>query len=330
MDSRTGLGVLTIVLVAALAVGFAKSPMKFYGTEITKETLQQGMQKPILWVFYNDAEVNSRNWYDFGARASHVIHIPILNLFYKTIVKANHDFYRIETIGGLQGVAELLGGWKALPNTLQNPKAMVTEPEEDWIRTAVLAKFGGLWVSRSVICLKGFGELPKDRIVAYGQDTVPMYGSSVPGFRCLWSPRAGEPLFVEWEHRCRDRLETQLGGRQFRGDAKSDWVDLTQTYPVEVRYREELGRDPKTNKNLELENLLASGTQGRLPFSVPASAVYIPIPYGDLLDRRFYGWILRLSEEQVLESDLVVSHLLASCLESQTQHLSLQNDFARA
>ena len=316
MESRTLTGIITIVLVAVFAVAVAKSPMKFQGTEITPETLKDGLQRPVLWIFYNDSEVNSRMWYDFGARGSHVINIPILNLFYKSIVKANGDQYRVEVIGGLEGVASLLGGWKALPNTLQNPKAMVTEPEEDWIRSAVLAKFGGLWVSRSVICLKGFGTLPKDRVVAYGQDTVPMYGSSVPGFRCLWSPRANEPLFMKWEQRCRDRLENQLGGRQFRGDAKSDWVDFvaSKQFPVEIRYREELGRDPKTNKNLELEDLLMSGTGGKLPFAVPSTAVYIPIPYADLLDRRFYGWILRLSEEQVLESDLVVSHLLASCL----------------
>jgi hypothetical protein len=193
---------------------------------------------------------------------------------------------------------------------------MVTEPEEDWIRAAVLSKFGGLWCSRSIVALKGFGDLPKDRIVAFGQDSVPMYGSAVPGFRCLWSPRAGDPMFVEWEKRCRDRLENQLGGRQFRGDAKTDWVDFTtaKLSPYEVMYKEELGRDPRTNKNLELEDLLAAGTQGRLPFTVPSCAVYVPIPYADLLDRRFYGWILRLSEEQVLESDLVVSHLLASSL----------------
>lgn len=316
MVDRTAIGILTLVIVSAVAVAVAKSPMNFQGTEITPETIKAGLNKPVLWIFYNDSEVNARHWYDFGARGSHVINIPILNLFYKTIVKANGDQYRIEVLGGLQSVANLLGGWDKLPNSMRNPKSMVTEPEEDWIRSAVLAKFGGLWCSRSMVALKGFGQLPKDTVVAFGQDSVPMYGSSVPGFRCLWSPRAGEPLFVEWEKRCRERLETQFGGRQFRGDAKSDWIDLcaAKISKCEVRYKEELGRDPRTNKNLELEELLAAGTNGRLPFTVPSHAVYVPIPYADLLDRRFYGWILRLSEEQVLESDLVVSHLLASSL----------------
>jgi hypothetical protein len=232
-------------------------------------------------------------------------------MLYDTIVKQNGDRYRIEVIGGLNGVAGLMGGWDKLPYTLQNPKSFVTVPEEDWIRTAVLEKYGGLWVSPSVLCLKGFGDLPKDRIVAFGQDDVPMYGSPVPGFRCLWAPRPGIQMLRSWEERCRSRLEHQLGGRQFRGDAKSDWVELCKEgAATEVRVLAELSRDPKTNKNIELEDLLAAGTGGNIPFAIPPTAVYISIPYKDLLDRRHYGWILRLSEKQIVESDLVISHLL--------------------
>jgi hypothetical protein len=300
-----------IVLVGIIATAAALSPYKFFGTEITPESLKVGMNRPVLWIFYNDSEVNSRQWYDFGARSSHVINIPLLNLLYETIVKENKDKYRVEVIGGLPGVASLMGGWEKLPYTLQNPKASITVPEEDWIRTAVLQKYGGLWVSPSVLCVKGFGDLPKDRVVAFGQDSTPMYGSAVPGFRCLWAPRPNIQMMTDWEQRCRSRLEGQLGGRQFRGDAKSDWVELCRGgAATEVRVLEEQARDAKTNKNIELEDLLAAGTGGNIPFAISQKAVYIPIPYQDLLDRRHYGWILRLSEKQIMESDLVISHLL--------------------
>ncbi len=301
---------LGIGLVVVAAFVASKIMPKLEGTEITPETLKIGMGMPVIWLFYNDSDVNSRIWYDFGTRQSRVINIPLLNTFYKTIVEANKDKYRVEVIGGLNGVAELMGGYENLPVSLQNPKSRITQPEQDWIRNAVLAKYGGLWLSPSVICLKGFDVLPKDSIVAYGQDTTPMYGSEVPGFRALWSPQVEHPVFVEMEKRCRERLTYQLGGRQIRGDAKSDWVDVTQEFKVEVRYREELGRDPRTNKNLELEDLLAAGTEGRIPFAVPESAVYVPVPYEDLLNRRYFGWILRSSEDQIMNSDLVIRHLL--------------------
>ena len=308
-----GLGILLVGLATAweVAGGVAK-PMT---VEITKETLRIGLERPTIWLFLNDSDTNSRHWADFMSRSSNVINIPILNLFYQTIAKHNGDKYRIELVGGLQRVAELLGGWEKLPTLMRNPKARVNGPEEDWIRAALLAKFGGLWLSPSVVCLKGFGELPKDKVVAFGQDTAPMYGSAVPGFRALWSPSAANPIFVEWEKRCRARLEYQNGGRQVRGDAKTDWIDLTASQEgVEVRVKEELGRDPQTNKSLDLEQIFASGTQGRLPFAVPETAVYMPVPYDDLLNRRAFGWILRSSEDQIMDSDLVIRYVLEKSL----------------
>ena len=308
-----GLGVLLVAAAAAWEV--ASGLPRKQGVEITLETLMVGTDRPPIWVFYNDSEVNSRQWSDFMARSSRVLNIPLLNLCYETITKHNGDKYRIEVIGGLQRVAELLGGWDKMPQYMRNPRARVSAPEEDWIRAAILAKFGGLWLSPSVVCLKPFGELPQERIVFFGQDDDPMYGSAVPGFRAVWAPFPNLPLFAEWEKRCRTRLDWQLGGRQARGDAKSDWVDLTLGGDkADVRVRDELGRDPRTNKRLDLEHLFASGTQGRLPFDIPAEAVYVPIPYNDLLDRRMFGWILRSSEEQIMESDIAIRYVLEKAL----------------
>jgi hypothetical protein len=308
-----GLGIV-LILFAALQE-YKVGPPKQLAVEITPETLVIGTKRPSLWLFYNDTDTNSRNWSDFMARSSNVINVPLLNICYETIVKQNGAEYRIEVIGGLQRVAELLGGWNALPNYMRNPKARVNVAEEDWIRAAILAKYGGLWLSPSVICLTPFGKLPTDKIVAFGQDDVPMYGSGVPGFRALWSPHGGHPVFVKWQKRARSRLDYQTGGRQVRGDAKTDWVELTTGLPeIEVRVKEELGRDPRTNKRLDLEQIFASGTEGRIPFTIPECAVYLPIPYDDLLNRRMFGWILRSSQEQIMESDLAIKYIIQKCV----------------
>jgi len=270
-------------------------------------------KKPYLWLFYNDSEVNSRWWADFGARSSHVIHIPILNLLYDSILSKNMNDYDVQIIGGLTDVAKLLGGFGLLPENMQNTKAFVTEPEEDWIRTAILAKFGGLWLSPSVYCLRPFGKLPNDRVVTFGSDDVPMYsGSTVPEFRALWSPMPEHPLFVYWEKKCRGRLNYQNGGRQVRGDAKSDWIELSKKYKKEGKIRYELSRNVKTGKRIELEDLFAAGTEGYLPFPIPPDAVYLVVPYKELKERRMFGWVLRSSEEQLLESDLAFTHIVNS------------------
>jgi hypothetical protein len=303
-----------IALVVAAAIWEWKAGPLRTGAEITPESLKINGHLPPMWIFYNTSEVNSRQWYDFGARSSRVLNIPILNLMYNTIVAASKDEYRVEVIEGIEGVARVLGGWDRLPWSMQNGKAQVTEPEEDWIRNAVLAEHGGLWVSPSIISMKKFGAMPKDKIVAYGENDDGMYSrpyEGIPGFRVMWSPRKEHEVFVEMEERCRTRLDGQLGGRQVRGDNKSDWIEVTKgRSDIEMRIKGELGRDPYTSKKLELEDLFAAGTEGRLPFKIPDTATYVPIPYKDLLDRRQWGWALRLSEDQVLQSDIVVKYLL--------------------
>jgi len=293
MKSEQAIVIGVAGIVVAIAAYFIATK---HDTEITPEMLNIGLNRPIIWVYYDDSQVNSRYWSDFGARSSRVINIPILNLCYESIVKANGEDYRIEVIGGLQGVSELLGD--VMPKGL-NPRANVGPAQLDWIRTAILAKFGGLWLSNSVVCVKGFGKLPEN-VIAFGQDDVPMYGSSVPGFRALWSPRAGEPRFVEWEKICRDRIESQVGPQSH----KSDWAELFQG--AEIRRDYEFSRDARTQKKLQLEDLFA--TQGG-SLSVPCDAKYIVIPYDDLVTRTMFAWILRSSEEQILASDMAISKI---------------------
>lgn len=304
MKSEQAIVIGVAAVAVAIAAYLASKPRE---TEITPEMLKIGMDRPVIWVYYDDSQVNSRFWSDFGARSSRVINIPILNLCYESIVKANPE-YRVEVIGGLQGVSELLDA--DMPSSLKNPRANVGPAQLDWIRTAILAKYGGLWLSNSVVCVKGFGKLP-DNVVAFGQDDVPMYGSSVPGFRALWSPKAGEPSFVEWEAMCRERLESQLGGLQVRGDAKSDWMQLFEG--AEVRRGDELSRNSKTQKKLQLEDLFA--TQGGV-LTVPSDAKYIVIPYDDLVNRSMFAWLLRSSEEQILASDMAISRVLRKLIKA--------------
>jgi hypothetical protein len=205
-----------------------------------------------------------------------------------------------------------LGGWSALPTPLQNSQKIVNEPELNWIRAAVLAKWGGLWVSPSTVFLKQLGPLPPDRTVFFGTDTdVTVSGAAgtpVPGLRVVWSPAPDVPLWVAWEKKVRARLERRSGGSEFRHDEKSDLADALTSGAVEVRPMAELGRTA-AGKRIQLEDILAAGQDGVVPFAV-GSAVFLPVPWPEMLERRSFGWFLRLSEEQILSSDLAISSIL--------------------
>jgi len=302
------------LLLVSLVLGGIYSWHKIRTNPFTDRGLfGQGMNKPVLWLYYDQSDVNSRWWKDFGARSDRALNMPFLNLCYETIVTRNRGDYRVEVIGGLQGVAELLGGYENMPLRLRNPIASVNEAEMNWIRAAVLAKYGGLWLSPYSVCLQSFGKLPTNKVRFYGTDIGETYsgsaGTSVPGLNCIWVPRAAHPMFVEWEQMCRARLDGQRGGQQIRRDANWDWVALTAKYAdIEVDVHAELARK-RGGRRIELEDLLAAGQEGRIPFAIPGHAVYVPIFWPELRDREFFGWFLRMSEQQIMESDLVIRDL---------------------
>ena len=288
-----------------------------------RHILKRGMEKPVLWIYVNNSEVNARGWQDFEARSSRVMNLPFLNLCYETCVKANGDDYRIEVIGGLTDLAIRLGGWEELPTSLRNPEAMVNEPELNWIRAAVLARFGGLWASPALIWLKPMGKLCKKSVTLFGSDDEVSFvgpgGTAAPSLRVAWSPIPEHPVWVDWEEKVRTRLEKRAGGSEFRRDEMTDAVDAqrfaaARGEPIVVRPTVELTRKGAAGRRIQCEDLLASGDVADMPFDITKDTAYVPIPWPELKERRAFGWFLRMSEEQIIDSDLAVSHLFRSVI----------------
>jgi hypothetical protein len=264
--------VVALVLIIAVVGGWAfVAAVRTDDPLQDKYLLQRGEKMPTLWIYVNDSDVNARFWKDFGARSSRVLNQPFLNLCYETCVAANGDRYRIEVIGGLADLAVRMGGWEALPTPLQNSEAPVREPELNWIRAAVLARWGGLWVSPATIWLRGVGELPEKKIVLFGSDDEVTFvgsgGTTVPSLRVAWSPVPEHPIWSSWEAKARERLERRSGGSEFRRDEMSDAAEAlaeaaARGEPIEVRPTAELTRKGAAGRRIQLEDLLAAGGEG--------------------------------------------------------------------
>lgn len=284
-----------------------------------RKFLELGMDLPVIWLYIDMSEVNSREWADFMGRSSRAISLPFLNLCYQSIVKHNKDKYRVEVISGLSNLALRLGGWEHLPGPLRSALSPVGAAELAWIRACVLKKWGGIFLEPSTIALKGFGELPSDKVVFFGTDDGETYsgpkGTEAPGMRCMGTLKPEHPFFVKWEGLTRERIERQAGGKQFRGDEKWDARQLAGEMPNDIVYLPSSELSRNTNgKRIQLEDLLSAGQQGVLPFAIYEESVYVPIPWNELSRSRNFGWFLKMSEDQVMESDLVISHLFRTSL----------------
>jgi len=312
MDSRTVLIPLVILTAAILAT----NQYRIYKQKNTFEDpdiLKRGLNTPTIWVFVNDTDVNSRWWADFGARSSRVYNMPFLNLCYESIVKAATNKYHVEVIGGLADAEERLG---YLPTPMRNKRIPLRQEEMTYLKVAFLEKFGGLWLNPATIALKPFPELPKDKVVLFGSDPLETYagpeGTELPNQHALWSPKPAHPFFKKWKKTLEPRIEEQHGGSEVRNDSRWDIIFAgSDKADVTIMPNAELTRKAGGRK-IELEDLLASGTEGVLPFEIPRETLYVPFPWPELLQRRMYGWFLRMSEQQIKESDLAVTYLFKS------------------
>jgi hypothetical protein len=302
------IGVLTIVALVSAYVYSVNCVNDNIFTKI--DIIEIGMDNPTLWLYYDQSDVNSRWWTDFGARSSRVLNTPFLNLCYQSIVKYNGQTYNVKVLAGLSDVAILLGGWKELPKSLQNPIAPVGEAEINYIRARILRQFGGLWVNPSTIFVNSLPDFSnQENIVLFGTDKdesyADKYGTSVPGTDIMYSP-ANHHLMVLLEEESYKRLERFEGGKQFRKDIKWDMFGLIHDYPDGITYLPEYEFARKPNgRRIQLEDLLSTNV---IPLT--ENAVYVPLDYDELQNRRNFGWFLRMNEEQILvDNNLFISQL---------------------
>ena len=305
---------ISILAMVALGVGATMSHRMIQNNPFeSKDLFEHGMNKPIIWIFYDTSIPNARQYFDFSARSSRALNLPFLNLCYESISKQNMDRYRIETVSGLAGLADKLGGWDQLPAKLQNPLVTLEPSDITWIRAALLAKFGGLWVAPATICIKPFDKLP-EKTVFFGTDSdetfVGTAGTAVPNFQVVWSPSPNQPLWVGWEAKSRQRLNSSGGGDTARSAHKWEYIALVNMFPdVEVKPLAEIGRKGASGRRIQIEDILASGQEGNIPFEISPLGLYIALPWPELRDRRAFGWFLKMSESQIAESDLVIRDL---------------------
>jgi hypothetical protein len=308
MDTRTVLVPAALLIAAVAAAAFMNNKQKnnYYDDKL----LERGLDTPTIWLYIDDTDVNSRWWADFGARSSRVYNLPFLNLCYQTIVNATGGKYHVEVIGGLADAERRLGG---LPEPMRNKRLPLRDEEMTYLKVAFLEKFGGLWMNPATIVIRSFPELPKDKIVLFGSDPLETYagpkGTFLPNQHALWSPTPHHPFFVQWCQMLYERIDRQATGKEIRHDKNWDILFVgTGKENVVVMPHAELTRK-KTGRKIELEDLLAAGTDGILPFDIHPETVYVPFPWPELLERRIFGWFLRMSEEEIMSSDISVKYL---------------------
>ena len=264
--------------------------------------------KPTLWWYVDDSQVNARQWLDWGNRSTREPNEPYLRICLQRARDLwGHDF-DIQPIVGREAA---LSRVKGPEGAAQAPPALWMP----WCRAAFLSTYGGLWLDGSVLPMGAdlrqrlgstdalmFGADPEEAL-----STAAATGPSSPaaGLSAGWAAMPAHPVW--------SALERDLGAligsgapswsaAEARRSLRTLWERICSG-TVRVDRAAEVSRD-RYGRRLELDTLLG---QTEWPDSDLTGGLWLVWPDGrDGLERAsHWAWFLRLSEDQIRESDFV-------------------------
>ena len=313
MKERVNLGILFFILIflfifyqmylkSSTSVTFTYEEMKKF---LENRNDDNRIRKPILWIHLN-YEVNCRKWENFYSRKTHALNQGYVYLTIKTIIdRCKHSFH----------ICLIDDNTFDKLNSCWLPKHKnVADPLKTYFRflskCKLLHNYGGLFVPASFICFRDLIDM-----YSYSDDRIVMN----PGKRfledtsCFLSCHQNSPkmhVFIQYLHK--SILKEGFGSNSIYFNSKLDgWMNKTLTY-IDGK---QIGMKTKGGEKITLEMLMSSNY-----LSINKDIFGILIPQGELLQRIQYGWFPRLSPEQVLESNIIISkYLLLACVENQSE-----------
>lgn len=313
-----GVGIVAVVLGLAYGV---RSQISGY---VDSPSLNG---KPKIWWVLDDSQLNSRQWLDWGARTTHEPNEPYLKIGYRRAKTMAGDFDLEAVIGRVDAHRTLeAAGCVIPPDADRAPPAIWLA----WCRAAFLTHCGGLWLDGSVLPTGSAQELRKRLdadVLAFGVDPDESVGADPFGATNLpvqeqtrpmagpsagWSAKPHHPAWAGIERDMRaiiDAGDQSWSAAECRKTARYSW-DRHAAGVIKIDRKAEASRDAY-GRRLELDTLL---TESEWVSGTTKDSLWLPLPDGrDKLERATpFLWFLRMSEQQIFESNFYWSKVARS------------------
>jgi hypothetical protein len=253
------------------------------------------LSKPTLWWFV-DAERNARHWYDFGGRSSDLPNRGYLQIALKKVYETQGDQFTIKPLlGRKETLAQIRNA---------NPSALQLPPDlwRSYVIANLCAQYGGLVVdgnstlfiskmpTLSGINAAMFGVYPDEPFVSPTTAVAPG-----PAPYVGWSASKGHPT---WTYAAEEYNNLVNAGPQAWGAASARRTFLQI-------WKQQQGLGLTIVRGIDGSGLQLQDIFGKTPVNLPKETTYISYD-GDMLARRYeHNWFLRLSSEQIRESNCV-------------------------
>lgn len=274
--------------------------------------------KPNLW-WFTDNEVNARRWFDFGARNSRRPNRGYLQVALDCVFATQGKDFNVNVLFGREEVAKKIqscGG--------NVPKEVFVMPVALWRQWAIanlIAFCGGLAIAGdSTLCIGPsfgphvmnvqeavFGIYDEEPRVAPGSDTGP----------ATWVGWGIRPRTSGWNtvanmwNQLASAGPTSWSAAEARRFNLGVW-EAQKAKGTKLIQSIDGGRKVDGYQRTLEDLLMTSAVPADPKLIIPPGTVYIPMD-GDKLARDYkYGWFIRMSSQQIMESDFVWANLARS------------------
>jgi hypothetical protein len=276
---------------------------KFFLGKLTRNDIGS-IRKPLLWI-YVPHEYNGRNWLSFGSRSSYELNQPYLYLTTKSILKhCSTDFHVI--IIDDTSFPKLLEDWPYINTPLDKHKRLYGLMQ-------ILYTYGGLLTPISFVCFRSLLDLyytgtrhNKMFVVEKPNHETLVDAAFVPSPYFMGALKENAVL-LEFIGYLKGIIETDYTfGNKITGKL-AEWlhhqiaqgkVNLIRGYEVGVMKKDETPVLVDDLLNMSYINMDLESAYG------------VWVPSREILRRTNYQWFARMSEEQVLLSNVMLGKYL--------------------
>ena len=271
---------------------------------LLNESDLDNVKKPILWIpVYT--EYNSRNWLSWGSRSSYDLNQPYQYLTTRSIISQCSESFHVCIIDD-ESFAKLLPNWKINMKTISSPVL-------DYMRQLAMAKllymYGGIIVPPSFLCMRDLNELYEVAennnkmfiCESVNRNITSTTSEFFPNINFIGAPKncpVVQELINFMERTISSDYTAQL---EFLGEFNR-WCEYrVRKHQIILINGKLIGTKTLEDTPILIDDLLSNEY---LDLYSEAYGIYIPAD--EILNRTNYQWFARMSQEQLLESRVII------------------------
>ena len=284
---------------------------KFLANDVNK----MDRKKPFLWIPIQ-YDMNERHWLNFGSRNTTNLNQPYLYLTIRSIIDKCGDSFNICIIDD-NVFNKLIPNWTIQVSRLAHP---LRSHMRELAMAQLLNRYGGMRLPPSFVCFEDLitlYELGVNTETASGGGifVAEMVSKSVISSSMAFAPSCkimGCRKDNEIMRKYIEYLEVLVSKdytneMDFEGNISKWFFNQVSSGAVNIIKPELIGAKKMDDSAVILDNMMSDTN---MELSKESFGLYIPS--AELIKRRHYGWFVRMSPSQVLESNTqIAKYLLA-------------------